>query len=75
MIKAVSENKKTELKISGNSVTILNELYIIIAKLLESFNMHGDAEAVLQVLVDAAEDFNASIKDKNSNSKGEKKDD
>lgn len=75
MIKADSKNRRTEVMISGDSETILMELHIIIAQLLKSFHTQGADVLVLQELVDATEEFKASITNKNFNSKGEKTND
>ena len=73
MIKARSENKRTEVNISGDSETILIELHIIISQILKVFHTQNAEVLVLQMLVDAAEEFNASITNKNS--KGEETND
>lgn len=76
MIKAdLRQDGRTEVIISGDSVQVLTELHIIIAQLLKSFYTHGADILVLQELIDATEEFKASITNKKFNSKGEKKDD
>ena len=75
MIRIESKNELKELTISGNSDLILDELHIILLKVLESFYKAGADILVLQMLIDVTEEFKASITNKNFNSKGEKKDD
>lgn len=48
---------------------------IIVSRILIAFDSAGCADAVLQGLVDVADEFASSINDTNFNSKGEKKDD
>ena len=73
MIKARSENRQTVVNISGDSETILNELHIIILQILKAFHTQDAEVLVLKMMVDAADEFAALITNKNSNSKGEEK--
>lgn len=76
MIKADKrQDGRLEVMISGDSETVLMEFHIIIAQLLKSFYTQGADTLVLQELIDAVDEFKASITNKNFNSKGEKKDD
>ena len=75
MIIAKSDKGHTEVTISGDSHAVLNELLIIVSRILIAFDSAGCADAVLQGLVDVADEFASSINDTNFNSKGEKKDD
>lgn len=75
MIKVETKNSCIELKISGDSDTLLAELHTIIIQLLNGFHIKDAEVLVLKELVDVTEEFHASITNKNSNSKGEKTDD
>ena len=76
MIKVdIKQGGLTEVIISGDSEQVLIELHIIITQLLKAFYREDADILVLQELVDATEEFKASITNKNFNSKGEKKDD
>ena len=75
MIIAKSDKGHTEVQISGDSKLILSELLIIVSQVLKAFHSQGCAYAVMQGLVDVADEFASSINDTNFNSKGEKKDD
>lgn len=75
MISAESKDGHTEVQITGDSDTILRELMIIVTQVLKAFNTYGCADIVMQGLIDAADQFAASMTNTNFNSKGEKKDD
>lgn len=75
MIHTEHKENGTVCHISGDSKEILRELLLTVSQVLKAFNNQGCADAVLQGLVDVAEDFASSINDTNFNLKGEKKDD
>ena len=75
MIRTESEKGHTEVTISGDLQVILRELHIIILQILKVFFTQGADILVLEEIVDTIDEFEASIINKNINSKGEKKDD
>lgn len=75
MIKAKSQEDHTEVQISGDSRVILKELMIIVSQVLKAFHTHGQADIIMEGLVDVADQFAASITDTNINSKGEETND
>lgn len=75
MIIAKSKEDHTEVQISGDSQVILRELMIIVSQVLKAFHSQGCSDAVMQGLVDVADEFASSINNTNFNSKGEEEND